>query len=79
MDIIRRIQEVLTCEAEAIKAGAGTDLKSADEVIAEADQQDKEDIKSPDEVISEADEMTESGPGGPSPDGENVEVERESE
>ncbi|SDM09299.1 Regulator of protease activity HflC, stomatin/prohibitin superfamily [Halogranum gelatinilyticum] len=40
-------------EAEAIKAGEGVDLKSADEIIEEANKQDT--IKSADEVVDEAD------------------------
>ncbi|ELZ91760.1 hypothetical protein C440_15639 [Haloferax mucosum ATCC BAA-1512] len=57
--------EQLEQEAEAIKAGAEVnDIKSPDEVIAEADEEE-EPIKSPDEVVSEgesqdgaADEMS---------------------
>jgi hypothetical protein len=40
-------------EAEAIKAGEGVDMKSADEIIEEANEEDQ--IKSADEVVDETD------------------------
>ncbi len=72
--------EQLEQEAEAIKAGAGTDIKSPDEVIAEADQQDT--IKDPDEVIAESDEneatpSTETTDGGTEDDESDAEKELE--
>ena len=45
--------EQMEKEAEAIKSGAGTDIKSPDEVIAEADSMD--DIRESDEVVAESD------------------------
>ncbi|UVE48988.1 SPFH/Band 7/PHB domain protein [Haloferax larsenii] len=48
--------EQLEQEAEAIKAGAEVNnIKSPDEVIAEADEEDEQSIKPADEVVSEAD------------------------
>ncbi|ELZ86699.1 hypothetical protein C453_06159 [Haloferax elongans ATCC BAA-1513] len=48
--------EQLEQEAEAIKSGAEVNnIKSPDEVIAEADEEDEQSIKSADEVVSEAD------------------------
>jgi regulator of protease activity HflC (stomatin/prohibitin superfamily) len=72
--------EQLEQEAEAIKAGGGTDIKSPDEVIAEADQQDT--IKDADEVIAESDEQeatpsTETTDGGTEDDEADAEKELE--
>jgi regulator of protease activity HflC (stomatin/prohibitin superfamily) len=68
--------EQLEQEAEAIKAGGGTDIKSPDEILAEADEGD-ENIKSPDEVIAEADEESQAAPD--TTDGGSPEPERETE
>ncbi|ELZ27255.1 spfh domain, band 7 family protein [Halogeometricum pallidum JCM 14848] len=48
--------EELEQEAQAIKEGSDPGMKSADEVVAEADAADKSDIKSADEVVAESDE-----------------------
>ncbi|KAB1192156.1 phosphoesterase [Haloferax sp. MBLA0076] len=57
--------EQLEQEAEAIKAGAEVNnIKSPDEVIAEADEEE-EPIKSPDEVVSESDESADESSSGP--------------
>jgi regulator of protease activity HflC (stomatin/prohibitin superfamily) len=59
--------EQLEQEAQAVKEG-DVDIKSADEVIAEADEEDAGSIKDPDEVIADADEPPASNgePGAPS-------------
>jgi regulator of protease activity HflC (stomatin/prohibitin superfamily) len=66
-------------EAEAIKAGEGVDMMSADEVIQEADKEDKGDIKSADEVVEETD-STANGDGsasaGDDPTDDEVELEK---
>ncbi|KAB1189123.1 MULTISPECIES: SPFH domain-containing protein [Haloferax] len=57
--------EQLEQEAEAIKAGAEVnDIKSPDEVIAEADDEE-EPIKSPDKVVAESDEQAAEPAEGP--------------
>jgi regulator of protease activity HflC (stomatin/prohibitin superfamily) len=68
--------EQLEQEAEAIKAGGGSDIKSPDEILAEADGE--EEIKSPDEVIAEADEE-EARATSETTDGGSSEPERETE
>jgi regulator of protease activity HflC (stomatin/prohibitin superfamily) len=56
--------EQLEQEAQAVKQG-DVDIKSPDEVIAEADEEDVGSIKDPDEVIAEADEPPASDGGTP--------------
>ncbi|WP_277553589.1 SPFH domain-containing protein [Halobaculum limi] len=66
--------EALEQEAAAVKEGnIDGDIAPADEVIAEADAEDKSDIKSADEVVSE------SNNGSESSDGDAAEAEPEAE
>ncbi|MDS0293507.1 SPFH domain-containing protein [Halogeometricum luteum] len=65
--------EELEQEAQAIKEGSDPGMKSADEVVAEADAADKSDIKSADEVVSEADEES-GGPAGAAGNGTEAET-----
>ncbi|WP_425498348.1 SPFH domain-containing protein [Halogeometricum salsisoli] len=70
--------EELEQEAQAIKEGSDPGMKSADEVVAEADAADKSDIKDPDEVVAEADEEdAESASGSDDADEEQRETEKE--
>ncbi|SEK42519.1 SPFH domain-containing protein [Haloferax larsenii] len=64
--------EQLEQEAEAIKAGAEVNnIKSPDEVIAEADEEDEQSIKSADEVVSETDADETAAASNNQSDGDN--------
>ncbi|MFC6826347.1 SPFH domain-containing protein [Halopelagius fulvigenes] len=74
--------EELEQEAQAIKEGADPDIKSADEIITEADTEDKANIRDSDEVVDDGAGGA-AAAGGTSADGppsdEDAEVEREVE
>ncbi|SFF94091.1 Regulator of protease activity HflC, stomatin/prohibitin superfamily [Halopelagius inordinatus] len=66
--------EELEQEAQAIKEGSDPDIKSADEIITEADAEDKADIRDSDEVVDDGADAA----ANPDSD-EDTEVERELE
>ncbi|WP_336022228.1 SPFH domain-containing protein [Halobellus salinisoli] len=69
--------EELEQEAEAIKQGGGTDIRSPEEVVAEADAADESTIKDPDDVVGDATDDVPPNDSAESNDAASEEVESE--